>query len=136
MPYITKIISGFHIDVFGHVNNARYLEFYEEARWQLYRKPIEALVKQGFALVIVNINLNYRAALNLFEPIHITAELTQVNSRSAVISQTICSPLGDKVFSDATMTWVILDQTTQKTVVLSDNAVAAQFIQQLQSTTA
>ncbi|WP_193386247.1 acyl-CoA thioesterase, partial [Yersinia pestis] len=27
-------VRGFHIDVFQHVNNARYLEFLEEARWE------------------------------------------------------------------------------------------------------
>ena len=26
-------VRGFHIDVFGHTNNARYLEFMEIARW-------------------------------------------------------------------------------------------------------
>ena len=30
----TKIkVRGFHLDVYQHVNNARYLEFLEEARW-------------------------------------------------------------------------------------------------------
>ncbi|SPY74369.1 Long-chain acyl-CoA thioesterase FadM [Providencia alcalifaciens] len=26
-------VLGYHIDVFQHVNNARYLEFYEADRW-------------------------------------------------------------------------------------------------------
>ena len=26
-------VRGYHEDRFGHVNNARYLEFLEEARW-------------------------------------------------------------------------------------------------------
>lgn len=26
-------IRGYHIDHFGHVNHARYIEFLEEARW-------------------------------------------------------------------------------------------------------
>ena len=32
---MTKIvIRGYHLDAYRHVNNARYLEFLEEARWQ------------------------------------------------------------------------------------------------------
>ncbi|EAB4380520.1 hypothetical protein EBH53_19380 [Salmonella enterica] len=26
-------VRGYHLDVYQHVNNARYLEFLEEARW-------------------------------------------------------------------------------------------------------
>ena len=35
MDFSTDInIRGYHIDVFGHMNNARYLELMEEARWR------------------------------------------------------------------------------------------------------
>ena len=27
-------IKEFHLDTFGHVNNATYLQIYEEARWE------------------------------------------------------------------------------------------------------
>ncbi|SQA97049.1 Long-chain acyl-CoA thioesterase FadM [Cedecea neteri] len=27
-------VRGYHMDVYQHVNNARYLEFLEEARWE------------------------------------------------------------------------------------------------------
>ena len=29
----TLTVRGYHLDGYGHVNNARYLEFYEEGRW-------------------------------------------------------------------------------------------------------
>ena len=29
-------VRGYHLDVYGHVNNARYLEFLEEARWAYF----------------------------------------------------------------------------------------------------
>jgi thioesterase-3 len=33
MPHVTTIkIRGYHLDLNGHVNNARYLEFLEEGR--------------------------------------------------------------------------------------------------------
>lgn len=129
---LTKTVLGFHIDVFGHVNNARYLEFYEEARWILYRQPIEHLLTQGFAFVIVNINVNFKATLGLLEQINISADLVRVNNRSAVISQKITSLSGDKVFSDAEVTFVLLDVSTQTPVAIADNPYCVQFIEGLQ----
>ncbi len=33
-------VRGYHLDVYQHVNNARYLEFLEEARWDgLEKQP-------------------------------------------------------------------------------------------------
>ena len=30
-------VRGYHLDVYQHVNNARYLEFLEEARWDAWK---------------------------------------------------------------------------------------------------
>ena len=55
-------VRGYHLDIYQHVNNSRYLEFLEEARWDFigetgFDKAAKAL---GVAFVIVNININYR----------------------------------------------------------------------------
>lgn len=34
-------IRGYHTDSYQHVNNARYLEFLEEARWQIVEEFME-----------------------------------------------------------------------------------------------
>ncbi len=39
----TIVISESHLDSFGHMNNARYLELFEQARWDL-------IVGRGFGL--------------------------------------------------------------------------------------
>ena len=55
-------VRGFHIDIFSHVNNARYLEFMEEARWVIIDKyiGIKRMQAKGIIFVVVNININYR----------------------------------------------------------------------------
>lgn len=118
---ITKTICGFQIDAFGHVNNARYLELYEEARWIIYKQQIDALVAKGFAFVIVNIDINYRLALNLLDEVEITVNLTQISRRSAVIEQQIRSLSGDKVYSDMKMTFVMMDLETKKSIVFAED---------------
>jgi thioesterase-3 len=58
----TILIREQHLDTFGHVNNARYLEIFEQARWDL-------ITEQGFGLdfvrasgtgpVILEVNLRF-----------------------------------------------------------------------------
>lgn len=31
-------VRNYHLDGYGHVNNARYLEFLEEARWTFFQE--------------------------------------------------------------------------------------------------
>ncbi len=40
------LISESHLDSFGHLNNARYLELFEQARWDL-------IVSRGFGLEVI-----------------------------------------------------------------------------------
>ena len=55
-------VRGYHLDVYQHVNNARYLEFLEEARWDgLESSPaFQWMTARNIAFVVVNININYR----------------------------------------------------------------------------
>lgn len=55
-------VRGYHLDVYQHVNNARYLEFLEEARWDgLENSPaFQWMMEKNIAFVVVNININYR----------------------------------------------------------------------------
>jgi thioesterase III len=57
------LIRESHLDTFGHVNNAKYLEIFEEARWELItangfgKKEIEAT---GLGPVIVKVTLEFK----------------------------------------------------------------------------
>ena len=42
----TIVISEAHLDSFGHVNNARYLELFEQARWDL-------ITERGFGIDVI-----------------------------------------------------------------------------------
>ena len=54
-------IRGYHLDAYQHVNNARYLELLEEARWCHYEDyPPTYLQEKGWGFIIVNININFK----------------------------------------------------------------------------
>lgn len=113
-------IRGYHMDLFGHVNNARYLEFLEEARWAAFEKTVDLqeLARKGWAFTVVNININYRRPALMNDVICVETEVTQWGRRSAVIQQTVKHKGTGTVLADAAVTFVIVDIHKQKTAVL------------------
>lgn len=116
---ITEIkVRGYHADMYGHVNNARYLEFLEEARWQHYEEVVdpEEFRKEGWAFVVVNINISYRHSAVPGETVEIEVAVKQVNSRSIVIHQDVRLKGSGKLVAEADVTFVILDAKGQGVV--------------------
>lgn len=113
-------IRGYHLDLFGHVNNARYLEFLEEARWAAFEKTVdlEALARKGLAFTVVNININYRRPAVMNDVICVETGIEQWRRRSAVIRQEVKLKESDALVADAQVTFVIFDTREQKTAVL------------------
>ncbi|MDJ0087599.1 YbgC/FadM family acyl-CoA thioesterase [Pantoea allii] len=113
-------VRGYHLDVYQHVNNARYLEFLEEARWQWLEEAdaFNWLLEQKLAFVVVNININYRRPAVLGDVLEISSEMTQLNGKSGILSQRILLAGGDTVVADAALTFVCIDLRSQKAVPL------------------
>lgn len=114
--YIT--VRGFHIDVYQHVNNARYLEFLETARWEWLdnKSGFKWMSENNIAFIVVNININYRKPATLGNVLRIDSSLQQLNTRSGVLEQVVTHD-GD-IVADATLTFVCIDLRTQKALTL------------------
>lgn len=113
-------VRGYHLDVYQHVNNARYLEFLEEARWQ-WLEEAEAfhwLQEQKLAFVVVNININYRRPAVLGDVLNIDSEIKKLNGKSGIIAQRVLLAGQETVVADAALTFVCIDLRTQKAVAL------------------
>lgn len=117
---ITIKVRGYHLDLFRHVNNARYLEFLEEARWSFLesRGSIESLEKSGHTFAVVNININYRRAAYMSEVLKITTSLKRIGGRSCLMYQCITLEGTDTVIADAEVTFVLVDTRTEKAAPL------------------
>ncbi|MFH0726183.1 MAG: acyl-CoA thioesterase [Pseudomonadota bacterium] len=113
-------VRGYHLDVFGHVNNARYLEFLEEARWAALEKTLDllALSREGYAFTVVNININYRRPAVLNEMLCVETELTRCGKRSAVIHQAVKLKGTGTMVADADVTFVMYDTEKQSAALL------------------
>jgi thioesterase-3 len=116
------IVRGFHIDIFSHVNNARYLEFMEEARWVVIDKYIDLkrMRAKGIIFVVVNININYRRPASVGDILELYLDLIKIGGKSAIFYQEIRLKGTDIVVSDAQVTFVFADKNTGKAVKIDD----------------
>lgn len=114
MQYLTEIkVRGYHADFYGHVNNARYLEFFEEDRWALLESKIDLKkwATQGIFFLVVNINVNYRLAVPVGETVLVSTDVEKIGKRSVVLQQQILLKESRKVAADALITFVIADKS-------------------------
>ena len=64
--YKLQIIER-HLDTFGHVNNAVYLELFEEARWDIISArgySLDTVLKTRIGPTILGVNVQFRRELN------------------------------------------------------------------------
>ena len=116
----TLCVRGYHLDVYGHVNNARYLEFLEEARWRFFEEQgvIEEITGEALAMVVVNININYRRAALIHEELAISTEITRVGNKSFIIRQENALAETGEMIADTDGTYVLFDNKLGTSVVI------------------
>lgn len=112
-------VRGYHLDVYQHVNNGRYLEFLEEARWDFMSRSGfgDSLDKAGVALVIVNINVNYRRPAVMGDVLNVTARISHIGNKSARFEQLVTLKNDDGIGAtvvDADVTFCVMDRETEK----------------------
>lgn len=72
------LIRESHLDTFGHINNATYLEIFEEARWDLLTRNgfgLKEIQHSGQGPVILEITIKFLKEIRLREEITVTTEL-------------------------------------------------------------
>ena len=52
-------IRNYHLDGYGHVNNARYLEFLEEARWHFFERHNLLAGLGGISILVARADIRY-----------------------------------------------------------------------------
>lgn len=62
-------VRGYELDSFGHVNHAVYLNYMEQARWEIVRELglYEMFKESGGFLVVIEVNSKFIREMKLFE---------------------------------------------------------------------
>jgi thioesterase-3 len=114
-------VRGFHLDMYGHVNHARYLEFLEEARWALLEQQLDIRwwTDQGLGFAVVNLNVRYRQPAQLGDTLEVRSRMSRLGSSSGVISQEIFLEGTTQQVVTAEVTFVVIDIGKGKPVRLA-----------------
>lgn len=100
-------VRGYHLDGYGHVNHARYLEFLEEARWAYFeRHHLLPLLGKKIQIVVTHIDIRYRRSATFGETLYIDTQIDQLESRRVIVKQTIHFNDNGKTVSEALITLV------------------------------
>ena len=124
-------IRNYHADNHNHVNNARYLEFFEESSWDFLEKNphVEALFtslsKKGIAHVAVNINCNFRNSAVVGDLLRLETKLMRSTRRSFTWSKNIFNNETGKLVVDAEITCVFIDSTSGEVIPIDETMKSA-----------
>ena len=118
-------VRGYHIDQFNHVNNARYLEFLEEGRWDYSEKNnlIAVLHEMGVSHVTVNTNINYRESAFVGQILQVETDVLAKGEKSITMQQHVFLKGTKTLIADATVTNVFLDQKTKEVISIDETFV-------------
>ncbi|MCF2986282.1 acyl-CoA thioesterase [Neisseria gonorrhoeae] len=107
-------VRNYHLDGYGHVNNARYLEFLEEARWAFFEKRGLMHELAGLILIVARIDIRYSRPAVEGDVLQFSC---RPGMRRIVLTQTITLPNG-KTAAEADITLMPVHAATQRTVSL------------------
>lgn len=62
-------VRGYELDSYGHVNNAVYLNYFEQARWEIFRKLglADHFRQNRMMLVVTEMHVRYSREARLFD---------------------------------------------------------------------
>jgi acyl-CoA thioester hydrolase len=115
VPFVHRETVRFRdIDSVGHVNNAVYLTYLEEARIAfLARADVDVT-----AMIVARIAIDFRAAVGLGETIDVEVNPGRVGRTSFVLDYLLRS--GDRVVAEATSVLVAYDYERNTPVAVPD----------------
>lgn len=114
-------VRNYHIDSFQHVNNMRYMEFLEEARWSHFEdnKTLILAKKEDTSFVIANYNINFLYPATMHQTLEVQTEVSKVGNSSITFHQTIIIKDTGLKALEADVVLVSFDIKTQKPKVIS-----------------
>jgi YbgC/YbaW family acyl-CoA thioester hydrolase len=121
MPLIhekTITISEAHLDSFGHLNNARYLELFEQARWDLITEGgfgIDTIRRTKTGPTVLEVTIRYLRELSARDVVVIRSEMVSYERKVGKIRQQIIKTDGNAA-CDALFTFGLFDMERRRLI--------------------
>lgn len=113
------VIKESHLDSFGHVNNAVYVQLYEEARWDFITKNgfgLDVIQRNQVGPVLLDLQVRFKREIKNREVIKIQSQTREIiNAKMMVLEQKMIKSDG-KIASDAVFTVGFFDMKSRKLI--------------------
>ena len=109
------VVRSTDLDAYGHVNNARYVEYFEWGRfdWLKATGLEEAMQADQTAYVVVNVNVAYRAEARRSDELVLTTRLASIGKSSLKMVQQLTNAAG-VVVAEGEVVLAAFDPVTRK----------------------
>jgi acyl-CoA thioester hydrolase len=112
-------VSFRDLDVFGHVNNAVYLTYIENARIGYMREVLGIESLEDLLVIVAKVNVDFRSRASLGETLEIGARVARIGTKSFEMEHEIHGPDG-RLVAAATTTLVTFDYRGDSTMPVPD----------------
>lgn len=117
-PFTIPLAVRFRdIDAMGHVNNAVYATYLEQARAEYYRQVIHTPLDE-VATVLVNLEIDYRQPIHLGDDVTVAMRVTELGKSSIVMGYELRA--NSEVGATAETVQVVIDSGTERSVPIPD----------------
>ncbi|WP_200531058.1 thioesterase family protein [Halorubrum sp. LN27] len=117
--YTTEIDVRFRdIDAMGHVNNAVYATYIEQARTAYFRDVLDADISRA-STVLASLSLDFRRPVELVDgSVTVTVDVAEIGRSSATMTHEVRT--GDDIVAEAEATLVSLDPDSGEPAPIPD----------------
>jgi acyl-CoA thioester hydrolase len=112
------------LDPQGHVNNAKYLTYFEQARVNylihlgLFTKD-RSFMEIGF--IIADIHITYHAPIHYNDVIKVGAQMVKIGNKSMTLKQCVMNEKTGEILASGTLVIVTFDYGEKKTTPVPDH---------------
>ena len=112
------LIRESHLDVFGHVNNAKYLEIFEEARWDWITRGgfgLKEILERGIGPVVLEANLRFQREAKNRDKMIVRSRTLEYSGKIGKVEQVMTREDG-KASCTALFTVALFDTRARKII--------------------
>ncbi len=112
------------LDPQGHLNNAKYLTYFEQARIRYFEELGLFSKGQSFmdiGMIVADIHIKYLAPVFLGAPIRVGVQAEAVGNKSITLRETIADAESGKLYADGSVVVVAYDYHSRQTTPVPDS---------------
>lgn len=120
------------LDPQGHLNNAKYLTYFEQARVMYFKQlglfdPDRPFTEIG--VIIADIHITYHAPLLWGAPVKVGVRTAKIGSKSLTVEQCVMEDVTKKLYASGTVILVTYDYHSHRTIPVPEEwrKIIAQF---------